>query len=304
MKLFARQKKVSETDDKRQVRSPEASRNRAVFSYYQNRDERDSKRGVGRTAKAKNFIKHLPTYLALLVIVASVIYAFSLSSQARVVILNEQQNDTDGYVRETTEVYEAEIAKMLSKSVFSGNKATVNTESLERDISQRFAEVTDVAVVLPLLGRNPAVYLRVAEPSLKMKSGSKTFIIDEKGRAIADFDGVKTPPKDLIAINDKSGVEIELGKTVLTEDNVTFMREFFQQLKRREISVKTMELPPSANELRIHLTNSRYYIKANLIGEARAQAGSFLATRQHLINKNIVPKSYVDVRVEERVYYQ
>jgi hypothetical protein len=66
-----------------------------------------------------------------------------------------------------------------------------------------------------------------------------------------------------------------------------------------------MTLPPATSELDVRVAGQPYFIKFNLqSGDARQQAGTFLATQSHLQSQNIVPSTYIDVRVDGRSYYK
>jgi len=47
-----------------------------------------------------------------------------------------------------------------------------------------------------------------------------------------------------------------------------------------------------------------YNVKFNLMGDARAEAGTYLAVKQRLEAGHVTPGSYIDVRVDERAYYK
>jgi hypothetical protein len=47
-----------------------------------------------------------------------------------------------------------------------------------------------------------------------------------------------------------------------------------------------------------------YFVKFNLHGNAREEAGAFLAVKEYLESSHKTPGEYVDVRVENRAYYK
>lgn len=105
-------------------------------------------------------------------------------------------------------------------------------------------------------------------------------------------------------IQDKSGIEIKLGQQVLPSTTVQFVKQTYDQLAATQLKASGFVLPVSINELDIYIEGLPYFIKTDTSGDARLQIGSFLATKNHLEKQGIAPKEYIDVRVEEKVFYK
>lgn len=284
------------------------SKNQAVFSYYQNRDsEPDSTRGRGREpllTRLGQRLRHLPTMIAVGLIVVSVLFALSLSGTPSVKVVNDQQRVAASFLRPVSE-YQAVATKLLHQSVLTRNKLTLDTADIERDLQEQFPEITNVAVVLPLISRTPVAYVQVAEPVLRLESGTQAFVIDEKGRALinvaqaGDLKGL-----NLIPVRDAAQLAIQPGSQVLTGAEVRFMISVRDQLAQKGQKVSRMELPAQAGELNVFIEGKPYYIKFTTTGDPLQQAGTYLALHDYLAGKKITPSQYVDVRVEERAYYK
>jgi hypothetical protein len=54
----------------------------------------------------------------------------------------------------------------------------------------------------------------------------------------------------------------------------------------------------------MHINGAGYFVKFNLHGDAREEAGSYLAVKDYLASNQKTPGEYVDVRVENRAYYK
>src|SRR5690606_27795741 len=102
----------------------------------------------------------------------------------------------------------------------------------------------------------------------------------------------------------QSGLQIEEGMPVLTKEDIDFINVIFAQLVADDQSVASATLPPIANELHIRLSGQKYFVKFNMEGDARYQVGAFLAVKQKLQADGRKPADYIDVRVEEKVYYR
>ncbi len=200
--------------------------------------------------------------------------------------------------------YTQQVSSILGKSFWNGNKLTLDTAQVERQIRDKLPEIEDVSVKVPLVGRKPVIAIQLAEPAyiLVPQLGNK-FILDTTGRAIVDISSLRQPPK-LLAISDQSGLAINPGQQILPGSTVDFITTFIQELAYGRVAVSSLVLPSVANQLNVDIAGQKYYIKTNLQGDARLQAGTYLAVAHKLKRTHIVPRQYVDVRVEQRAFYR
>jgi hypothetical protein len=302
-------KKKSATPEGRRTKAPGASKNEAVFSYYQNRDtEFDASKSREKPSffgAVKARLRHTPTIIAGVVILASVLFALSLSDKPRISVVNEQNVASEAFLRPQSE-YQAAAQKLLQQSVLTRNKLTLDTGAIEQALQEQFSELTNVAVVLPLVSRTPVVYVQVAEPVLLLESGPNKFVIDEKGRALIDAaQAGDLAPLGLIPVKDAAQLAIQPGSQVLTGNDVRFMQTVRDQLAAKGMKVSRMELPARAGEVNVYIEGKPYYVKFTTTGDALQQVGTYLTLDQHLTTgKKPAPKEYVDVRVPERAYYK
>jgi uncharacterized Ntn-hydrolase superfamily protein len=56
--------------------------------------------------------------------------------------------------------------------------------------------------------------------------------------------------------------------------------------------------------LHLRIEGKAYLVKFNLRGDAREEAGAFLAVKQHLERAGKTPEQYIDVRVDNKTYYR
>lgn len=281
-----------------------------TFTYYQNRE--DSGRSIRGAPKAQTLRKpkrrfglhHLPTYLAVAVIAVSFLYMLTLNTTPKIVVVNEQDETVQSFLR-PREVYQDTAQSVLRGSIFNKTKITINTDSVAEKLQESFPEATDIAVTLPLVGRRPVVYMRVAAPVLELSGTSGSFVVDEKGRAVVSTaDAPNADKLSLLKVEDKSGLDIQVGQQALPKEHVEFMKEVQNQLKASGLNVSGMTLPPLANELYVSVDGLPYYVKFNFLNDAKEQSGTFLAVKQKLDQEGTTPAEYIDVRVAERAYYK
>lgn len=203
------------------------------------------------------------------------------------------------------QIYQEAARKALRGSWANTNKVTADTAKITQDIKKQFPELEKVSVTLPIVGRQPVVYLQPAEPALLLKSANSIFVLSESGRAVLDVRQVRQAEKlGLPLVQDQSGLPITLGSAALPGDDVTFITEVAGQLKAKKIKITEIVLPRGTSELNIRIEGAPYFVKFNLRGDARAEAGAFLAVKQHLERENTTPSVYIDVRVENKAYYR
>jgi hypothetical protein len=108
----------------------------------------------------------------------------------------------------------------------------------------------------------------------------------------------------LLTIADQSELEITPGKGALPARDVAFIQQLIAQFDSKKIAVESLTLPPLARELHVKIKNQPYYVKFNLDADMQQQAGSYFAVIEKLTGEKGIPKEYIDVRVEEKVYYR
>jgi hypothetical protein len=204
------------------------------------------------------------------------------------------------------ETYYQAARSVLGDSFSNTTKLSIDTKRVALALKQQFPELELVSLTLPILGHQPVIYLQPAQPALLLKPATGgAFVLDVSGRVLADVSRLPRLEKlGLAVVEDQSGLSAELGQTALPSDNVSFITEVIGQLKAKQLVVVSLVLPPGASELDLKLKGKPYFVKFNLRGDARAEAGAFLAVKKHLERQRKTPGSYIDVRVENKAYYR
>lgn len=301
-------KRKSSTSKGRRATEAQPSKNKAVFSYYQNRDvEFDASRNRDKPpllVHIRRRLRHLPTLVASVVILISLLWMLSLTPQPKITVVNEDNAISTAVLRPTSE-YQQAAQKLLQQSLLTRNKLTLDTGDIEASLQQQFSEITNVAVVIPLVSRKPVIYIQVAEPILLLENGSKQFVIDEKGRAVISADQAgDLSGLNLIPVKDSAPLSISSGDQVLTSNETEFMKTVRDQLELKGEKVARMELPASAGDIYVFIEGKPYYVKFTTTGDALQQIGTYFSLEKELAGKSITPGEYIDVRVDERAYYK
>lgn len=294
--------------------SPSSSRREPVFSYHANRSVR-----VQNTARANSpqqpadplkrekdskWRQRLYTFGVLAIILITVGTSLRLSTTPKVVTV-DLGTEKQLFLRDR-KVYEQAAADIFGQSVFNGNKLTVNTNGIVADMRTQFPELVAVSVSLPVAGAQPVLYVQPAQPRMVISTKtSGMYLLDTSGRALMSASQVPNLGKlGVPVVADESGITLKEGQLALPSATVAFISEVSGQLRAKGIEVTSYTLPPGANELHVRVSGAPYYVKFNTHGNAREEAGTYLAVKGKLEAEKKVPREYVDVRVENRAYFK
>ncbi len=295
MRIFRKKQK-----DSGRVR-PGSTDKRPAYSYYQNREQGDDHVASSlksRTSGIKNLLHNVPAYIAVAVIIGCGVYSLGLTANPKIIVVNEQQQGVQPFLR-STEAYQKVASEALSRSLLNRTKLTINTEKVATELRGALPELRDASLTLPLIGRNPVVYLQIAEPAFVIRNDlGHSFVIDEQGRAVVASTEATELTRSLIVVHDKSGLPLEPGAAVLPASHVAFLASIRDQLAAKNVEIESITLPQEANALELRLKKAGYFLKMNFSVDANSQVGRYLAVKK----KTTADTTYVDVRVDDRVY--
>lgn len=278
----------------------------SVFSYHSNRSTYSG--NIGRHEPSAERTVHkaafrwaiLPTWIAIAAIGVSVAYASTLSAAPRVIVSGDERT-----LAQPAEVYEDYIQSLLRGSVFNGSKLTVDANGIAARTQEQFPEIDALSITIPVLARRPVVRIEVSRPAFIISNAQgSAFYVRADGTTSVKVSDIKTPPDNIVTVDDLSGLTIEQGKLVLSKDTVLFIREILRQFSLKELVVSQALLPAAPNELQIRIQNTPYVIKFDITQDAQVQAGSYFAVRNKLAGNGVTPAEYIDIRVEGRAYYK
>ncbi len=278
---------------------------RTVYSYYnaipsESRPSSMSEKIINLADKPRP-VRRLPTVVALLIILFSFLYSMTLSRTPSVSLADK---NTTSLYRNSDEYVEA-AKQTLGLKMSYRSKLTVNVHEVEESLLAQFPELDAAVLRLPVLGRKPNLVLALSKPSLLLATPTKSYIIDNDGVAVSEAGSIALEQRQkLTVIKDESGLSIELGKQIMTSDTIVFINAIKAQLSAQNLNVSQLTLPPSANQLDIRLAGISYTIKTDVAGDAKVQIGGYLAVKEDLERQGITPTNYIDVRVEEKVFYK
>ncbi len=308
-------KKAPEPQPRRRaVQNAPQQQTAAVFSYHASRTGASDPRGrqmAQQSAEKPRRRRQMPLWLkpknllSAIIILTIFLLLVGLDRNPKIVITGDESAQI--FARDSQKYQQAAHAA-LRQSILNGNKLTVDTSVVSKRLSNDFPELRTVSVSLPVFGRQPVVYVQPATPQILLATQHDgTFVLDSAGRALAaTTPQMKLPSGDkaLPLVTDQSGLRIKSGDIALPSNSVRFITEVTGQLKAKEIGIESLTLPQQTSALDVKIAGTPYFVKYSLQGKAREQSGTFLATREYLIGKNITPSQYIDARVTGRAYYK
>lgn len=233
--------------------------------------------------------------LAVVVILAAVlIYSLALKPPPTVTVTNTSYHQSEIY---------RQYAAQQFKSLKNKNKVTLDESGIAEKLKTRFPEIDNVWLELPLLGQTPKITIEVSKPIIFLGSRGSLYIIDAKGRAVAEAADLPQI-RDLSVVDDQSGFNIVVGQQVLSASEVRFIEFVSLQTKKAGVPVSLLSLPPKAQELDLRASDKPYLVKFYLGGDPELQVGQFLAFRNQFEKGGTQPSEYLDVRVQGKVFYR
>lgn len=292
--------------------SDQASRPQA-FSYYAGRPQ-DQNHAVRQPVEARHEPGHdqpvalAPGRKALMyaggiVAFAGFIYLLSLSPNATIITNTDASSAT--FLQEPA-VYQRAATRYLAATPLSLSKLTVDTTGLSDAMTNAYPELRTADVSLPLVGRRPVVKITPYQAAFIVTTPqSSAYLLDANGRALASASQLDTAATaDLPTVQVMGSTAIKTGEQALPAPTVAFIRQIIAVLDVAHVSTTTLQLPAGTSEFDAHISGKPYYVKFNVRGDAKLQAGTFLAAGKRLQDDHITPAQYIDVRVPERAYYK
>lgn len=273
-------------------------------SYYRsasNKDNEAVKSKKDSPNRPYSIFRLSPAVLAVIVIIGSILFSLTLSSSANVTVFNDKPSP----YRNQSE-YSKKVKQLLDDDLLNKTKFTVSSDEVERRLMEAYPELDSVLLRLPVLGRKPTLVVSIRQPALVLATNTGGgVIVDSSGVAAADIKQLPSSEKQkLPVVIDESGVELKVGQRVLPSETINFILDAKAQIDAKNLKISKMNLPVRVNELDIYIEGLNYYVKTDASTDSRTQLGSFFATKNYLDSNNISPAEYVDVRVEEKVFYK
>src|ERR1039458_3192941 len=140
--------KKAKTPDKSRRANVEDRVDSRKYMYHSQRIDklRDTKRSdtpsVRDDSRLRAWIRNLPTILAFMIIIATIVYISTLNDNPQIIINNPSKIN----FLHPVSVYQNSIDSILGNSVLNSSKFTIDTNRIESEFETKFPEIDKVTL--------------------------------------------------------------------------------------------------------------------------------------------------------------
>lgn len=206
-------------------------------------------------------------------------------------------------------VYETALQRMYREHTIAGQSWLVNAPETKQEFLATYPEVERVSFSsrTPLSTALKAdVRFRAPVFTWKDASGTQQFV-DQHGVLFSKNMNTAVNTESLIQIEDQSGVVLQAGTSVLTDNLIAFVGQLHStvpQLFGKDAKITGVIIPKSTREVQIRVSGIPYIVKFNSFRDIEQQVGELKGLLAHLTAQKVTPAKYIDLRVEHKAFYQ
>jgi hypothetical protein len=295
-----------------QMRTGVQQRSTPIMRYYSSNKDATGQKRTERVhsneeksinAKTRRFVSLLPQRMVFIVIIGLLLLNTTLSS-SEVAISDESTS------YRPTVVYDEKVDELFNASVLHKSKFTFSSDSFEREIISAFPEVSRAVAVVPIAGRQLQVYLEFVQPLVRMTTTDNQEGVIGEGGVFVFLDTKILEESSLYELPIlilKDQPQIQEGTLLLTstESNlIRLLRSEFDGSDTFRPKLSSITFDVKKREMEARFKGVGYYAKLTPERDAREGVGSLVAILKDAVERKRVPKEYIDVRVEDRVFIQ
>lgn len=234
---------------------------------------------------------HKFLYFLVLLVIFAMIYVFLFSNIFKVKVIS-----VSGLVNQDQGQLQSIIKKDLDDQFFKDNILVFDTKVATYHVNSEMVFKT-----LSVKRKFPdTIDVRVEEypPQIVWQTGSDFYEIDERGKVTLRDSQQKN---DLPLVIDKKSIPIEVGKSAVSPDFVKFIKyiyENFPSLAGKKIS--SIEVNENINEISV-FSEFPFYVIFDTTRDPETELNNLITVHNMLADKSV---SYIDLRIENRVFYK
>lgn len=283
------------------IRVPRPSKStQRIHSYYtaQQVDSDSTKYSKRRSVTKKNILKSaFLQRLSILVFVIFVAFTASVLSDEPIISFGGSQTIT------SVDRYAQDVQSQLGSSFLNANKFTLRRSSIEKTIKEKFPELKSVDISTVVLGKKPLVRLELYDLPLVYGSNREEYIVASNG-AIVGKRGEFPLAKNMLVVQDDSGIAVEKSDIVLRSDDVAFLGTLTTIMEAKGRGVERVRITSIPREIFVKPTDKNYEIRMYLDENPAQQIGSWFSVEKVVGESGVgQPSQYIDVRAGEKVYW-
>lgn len=176
----------------------------------------------------------------------------------------------------------------------------LDEQTLNGFMIERASEVQSVRIVGGGQLGVGALQVSFRQPVVRWSAAGADYFVDATG--VTFEKNYFSDPG--IAVTDNSGVPPEAGQEVVNRRFLSFLGQSVALFHRSELQVTEVILPPdTVRQVEFRAEGLPYAIRMTVDREASVQVEQAIHTKRFIDQRGIAPE-YIDVRVDQRVYYR
>lgn len=279
-----------------QVNSQEvAGRYRRNYSQsiYMEKPEEASRRQSSHTLRRRR--KNTAYWLSATLIVGAGAWLISLQTVLSISVASSELDKSSKSIYYSDLLNEYYKQRPIERLRFLTNKS-----ALFAHISARAPEVRGVRVIGSSKPFQGTLQLSFRQPVARWSSGGQGLYVDAQG-VIFKRNFFAEPS---ISIKDKSEVSSQPGQEAANRKFLEFVGQVISLMGDEGLLVQEVVIPRSTlRQVEIVLEGRSYSVKMTTDRTAQSQVGEVVRAIGHIERRGLAP-GYIDVRVDQRVYYK
>lgn len=236
--------------------------------------------------------------------VAAYVFFFSPFLEINTIAISGTKNlSRENIFNDIRSEYGGKYLKFIPKN----NLILVSNKRIERNIADHFRKIKSVEI-RKIFPDTLQVNIEERKSLILWCAGGPCYIVDERGYAYTGIglDSPEVSQNNLIKLVDNSAQPVIMGEKILNEDYIIFLMNLREELSKTDVSINDEWNTPSlvAEEVEIKTQEGwRLYFSEKVIPDkALRTLKTFLEEEVPAEKKSQL--EYVDLRVENRVYYK
>lgn len=254
----------------------------------------------GSRVSLKLSVERVSLIAVLLVTFLCMIYISTLSASPKIVVNSNEKSK----LLHSKEEYQHALSSILNDSIMNKSKLTIDTNKVGQQLADKFPEITDVNILLPLAGRRPTAEIKTDAVKLIVISNNEAYGVGESGKVLIKVKDQPEIAKGLPRVIDNTNLNSKLGENILTSQDVAYILNVLDQLEAKKIPTESVTLPQKAAEMHIKPRGVNYVVKFSFLTDYKVAVGQYISLKKKLDADGVTPSKYIDSRVEERIYYK
>lgn len=228
--------------------------------------------------------------IVVVIILVAISFQMAVSLQVQTPDAASQQY-AKAYRKAMEEYYAARPAERFTPFL--------NYQTLKEHIMQQTPEVKTVRVE-PFGAGLARVKLTFRQPLAQWSSNGKTYFVDDEGVTF-EQNYFATPN---LAVKDQSGAPLSGGQEVVNRRFLGFLGQAVSRFAKANITVTEIVLPQDTVRQVLFLIHDKpYAVKMTVDRAADAQVAQAIKAMRYIDERSLRPE-YIDVRVDQRVFYK